>query len=74
MQILVGDLHRGHLGSYGVIRDHEQVLVNNSRSKRARNIRVVSLSLYCHDASTDMQNNLPGSTFDFRRPLPVVKD
>ena len=31
VQIMVGDLHTGHLGSYDVIRGHQQVLANNSR-------------------------------------------
>ena len=73
VQILVGDLHRGPLGSYDVIRGHQQVLANNSRLKRARDMGVVSLCLYCRDASTDMQHDLFGSTFDLRWPWPEVK-
>ena len=41
VQILVGDLHRGHLGSYDIIRGHQQVLANNSRLKRATGMGVV---------------------------------
>ena len=33
VQLLVDDLHRGHLGSYDVIQGHQQVLTNNSRLK-----------------------------------------
>ena len=35
VQILVGDLHGGHLVSYDVIRGHQKVLANNSRLKSA---------------------------------------
>ena len=66
VKILVGNLHRGHLGSYDVIRGHQQGFANNSRLKRARDMGLVSLCLYCHDASTDMQYDLRGSTFDLR--------
>ena len=37
---------------------------NNSRLKRARDEGLVSMWLYCHDASTDIQHDLFGSTFD----------
>ena len=73
VQILVDDLHRGHLGSYDVIRDYQQVFANNWRLKRATGMDVVSLCWYCHDASTDTQHELFGSTFDLRRPWSVVK-
>ena len=73
VQILIGDLHRGHLGSYDVILDHQQALANNSRLKRAGDMGVVSLCLYCHDASIDMQHDLFESAFDLRRPWPEVK-
>ena len=66
VQILVGDLHLGHLGSYDVIRDHQQVLATNSRLKRARDMSGVSLCLYFHDALTDMQHDLFVSAFDLR--------
>ena len=66
VQILAGDLHRGHLGSYDVIRGHQQVYANNSRLKRARDMGGVPLCLYCHDALTDMQHDLFGSAFDLR--------
>ena len=66
VQILVGDLHRGRLGSYAVIRGQQQVLANNSRLKRAREMGVVSLCLYCYDASTNIQHDLFGSAFDLR--------
>ena len=49
VQILVGDLYRGHLGTYDIIRGHQQVLVNNSRLKTAKDIGVVLLRLYCQD-------------------------
>ena len=65
VKILVGD-HRGHLWSYDVIRGHQQVLGNNSRLKRARDMGMVSLCLYCHEASTDMEHDLFGSAFDLR--------
>ena len=35
VQILVGDLHKGHIGSDDVIRSHQQVFANNSRLKIA---------------------------------------
>ena len=36
VQILVGGLHRGPLGSYDVIGSHQHVWASNSRLKRAR--------------------------------------
>ena len=42
VQLLVSDLHRGHMGSYDVIRGHQPVLANALRLKRARDIGVVS--------------------------------
>ena len=60
VQILDGDLYRGHLGSYDIIRGHQQVWANNSRSKRARDMAMVSLCLYCHVASIAMQHDLLG--------------
>ena len=66
VQILVGDLHRDHLGSYDVIRGYQQILANNSRLKRARDVGIASLCLYCQDASIDMQHDLFGSAFDLR--------
>ena len=41
VQILVSDVDRGHLGSYDVIRSHQQVLSHNSRLKRATGMGVV---------------------------------
>ena len=73
VQILVSDLDRGHLGSYDVIRSYQQALANTSRLKRATCMGVVSLCLYCHNESTDMQHELLGSTFDLRWPWPEVK-
>ena len=61
VRFLVGELYRGHLGSYDVIRGRQQVLANNSRLKRATGMGGVSLCLYCHDESTDMQYELLGS-------------
>ena len=46
VQILVGDLDRGYLGSYDVIRNSQQILANNSRLKRATGMGVVPLCLY----------------------------
>ena len=66
VQILVGDLHRGHLKSSDGIRGQKQVLANNSRLKRVEDMGLVSLCLYCHDASTDIQYDLFGQTFDLR--------
>ena len=60
VHILVCDLDRGHLGSYDVIRSHQQVLANNSRLKRATGMGVVSLWLYCHNESTDMSMSYLG--------------
>ena len=60
--ILVGDLHKGHLGSDDAIRGHQQV--NNSRMKRASDTGMVSLCSCCQDASPDMQHDLLGSTCD----------
>ena len=73
VQILVIDLHKGHLGSYDVIRGHQHVLANNARLKRTRFMGVVSLCLVCHDAPTDMKHDLLGSTFDLRWSWPEVK-
>ena len=36
VQILVGDLYKGHLGSDHVIRGHRQVFDNNLRMKELR--------------------------------------
>ena len=57
-------IFRGHLGSCDVIRGANRFLANNSRLKRARDKGLVSMWLYCHDASTDIQHDLFGSTFD----------
>ena len=43
VRILVGDLHKDHLGSHDVIRCHQQVFANNSRLKRAIDMGLVSL-------------------------------
>ena len=51
VQILVGDVHKAHLGSDDVIRGHQQIFVNNSRMKRATDTGMVSLSSSCQDAS-----------------------
>ena len=64
VHILVSNLFRGHLGSCDVIRGANRFLANNSRLKRARDKGLVSMWLYCHDASTDIQHDLFGSTFD----------
>ena len=61
VQILVGDLHKGHLDSDDVIRGHQQVFANNSRIKRATDTGMVSLCSSCRDVSPDMQHDLPGS-------------
>ena len=65
---MVGDLFKGHLVSYDVIRGTNMFLANNPRFKRARDKGLVSSCLYCHDASTDMQHDLFGSTFDLMLP------
>ena len=39
---------------YDVIAAHGNVYVNKSSQKRVKPIREVSLSLSCHDVSTDM--------------------
>ena len=62
LQILVGDLHKGHLGPDDVIRGHQQLFANKSRLKWATDMGVVSLSFSCQDASLDMQHDLLGST------------
>ena len=64
VQILVGDLYKGHLGSGDIIRVHKQVFANNSRMKRTTDTGMVSLCSSCQDASPDMQHNLLGSTSD----------
>ena len=64
VNMMVGNLQKGHLGSDDVIRGHQQAFANNSRLKRATDMGVVSLCLSCHDASTDMQQDLHGSTCD----------
>ena len=64
VQISVGDLHKGHLGSDDVIRGHQQVFANNSRLIEATDMGVVSLWSSCPDASTDMQSDLLGSKCD----------
>ena len=45
------------------------VFANKSRLKRATDMGVVSLSLFCHDASPDMQHDLLGSICDLRETL-----
>ena len=64
VQILVGDPHKGHLGSDDVIRGHEQVFADNSRLERATDMGVVSLCSSCQDASSDMQHGLLGPACD----------
>ena len=56
VQILVGDLHRGHVRSDDAIWGHIQLFANNSCLKRPTGrgpMGVVSLCLSCQDASTD---------------------
>ena len=62
MQILIGDLHRGHFGSNDIT--HAFLFANNSRLKKATSISAISLCLSCKDAWTDMQHDLLKSTFD----------
>ena len=64
VQILVGDLHKGHLGSDDVIRGQKQFFANNSGTNRATDTGVFSLCSSCQDASPDMQHDLFGSTCD----------
>ena len=68
VQILVGDLHKGHLGSDDVIRGHQEVFVNNLRMNRATDTGMVSFCSSCQDPSLDMQHDLLGSTWDLSRP------
>ena len=63
-QMLVDDLHKGHLRSDDVIRVRQQVFANKSRLKRATDMGVISSSLCCQDASPDMQHDVLGSTCD----------
>ena len=60
LQISVGGIHIGHLGSLDVT----DFFFNSSRSKRVRDMGMVSLSLSCHDASTGMEYDPLGSTCD----------
>ena len=64
VQILVGNLHKGHLGSNDIIQGNQQVFANNSRLKRATDTCMVSLCLSCQDESPDVQHALLGSTCD----------
>ena len=76
LQILVGDLHNGHLESDDVIRGNQQFFANKSRSKRATCMGVVSLNSSCRDASPDMQHDLFGSkcvTLTFVWPWSEIK-
>ena len=57
-----------YVGSYDVIRGHQQVFANNSRLKRAADMAVVSLCSACQDASPDMQHELLGSTCALKLP------
>ena len=41
VQIMVDDLHKGHLGSGDVIRGQKHILASNSRLKRATDMGVV---------------------------------
>ena len=70
VQILVGDLHRGPLGSTEVT---NIFFPNNSRLKRATAMGVVLLCLSYQDASTDMQHDLLRPTCDLKWPWPEVK-
>ena len=58
VQILVGDLYKGHLGSDDAIRGHQQVFANNSRMERATDGGMLSLCSSCQHASPDMQHDL----------------
>ena len=73
VQILVGDLHKSHLGLDDVIGGPQQFFANNSRLKRTTDMGVVSLCSSCQDASKDMQYDLLGSTCDLTWPWPEVK-
>ena len=74
VQILVGDLHKGHLGSDDVIQGHQQFFfTNNSRMKKATDTGMISLCSSCQDESPDMQNDLLGSTCDLTWPWHEVK-
>ena len=69
LKMLIGDLHKGHLGADEVIRGHQQIFANKSRLKRATDTGLISLSLSCQDASPDMQHDLLGSACDLRVTL-----
>ena len=73
VQLLVGGLHKGYLGSDDIIRGHQQVFANNSRWKRATDMEVISLCSSCQHASPDMQHDLLGPTCDLTWPWPEVK-
>ena len=66
VKILVGDLHKGHLGSDDAIQGHQQIFANNSRLERAIDMGLVSLCSSCQEASPDMQHDLLGSTGDLK--------
>ena len=68
VQISVGDLHKGDLGSDDVSWGHQQVSTNNSWLKRATDMGVISLCLSGQDALTDMQHDLLGRTCDLTWP------
>ena len=65
VQILVGDLHRGYLGSPEVT--NRFLLIPHCR-KKAGDMAVDSLCLSCRDTSTDMQHDILGSICDLTWP------
>ena len=62
-----GDSQTGHHND--LITSHENAYVNNSPHKRVGDVCEVSLSLSCHDASNDMQHDLPRSWPNFQTDL-----
>ena len=73
VQILVGDLYEGHPGVRWRNPRSTTVFLLNSRLKIATNVGLVSLYLFCQDASTDMQHDLLGSTRDLTWPWPEAE-
>ena len=60
MQLLAGDLHTGHMISLSMTLSLVTKTFDNSSDSKVRAVCDVSLCLPCHDATADMQYDVPG--------------
>ena len=72
-QILVSDLHKGHLVSDDIIWAYQQIFADNSQLERATGMGLASLCSSYQGALPDMRHDLLGSTCDLKWSWPVLK-